>query len=104
MTKAIKKISESGKTGPTAFKLLLSVFFLLLVFHGFFIAATIANAVDSEKKLKNISYREYRNTELEKEYINLMEKLDMDYARTNGFVEKNGKIVYITRYNYITQR
>lgn len=104
MTKAIKKISRSEKTGPIALKLFLGVFFSLLILYVFFITITITNAVNSEQKLKIISRQEYRNTELEKEYINLVGELDMDYARANGFVEKGEKIVYVTRYNSITQR
>ncbi|MEK9183494.1 MAG: hypothetical protein AAB890_00270 [Patescibacteria group bacterium] len=104
MTKAIKKISKSEKIGPIALKLFLGVFFSLLILYVFFITVTITNAVDNEQKLRKISYQKDHNTEIEKEYINLVGELDMDYARANGFVEKSEKVVYVMRYNSITQR
>lgn len=104
MTKNIKKISKSEKTKPIFFRLFLIAVFFLSVLYIYFVAITITKAVDSEQKLKTISRQEERNMELEREYMGLIGKLDIDYASANGFVEQNEKIVYVARYNSITQR
>lgn len=104
MTKTIKKISKSEKTKPILFRLLLGAVFSLSILYICFITVTITRAVDSEQKLKTISRQGEQNTELEKKYISLIGKLDMDYARANGFIDQGEKIIYIARYDSITRR
>lgn len=104
MTKVINKISKSEKIRPVAFKLFLSAVFSLSVFYIYFVAVIIIKTVDSEQRIKTISRKEEQNTELERKYIGLVGKLDMDYAHANSLVDHGGKISYVTRYNSITRR
>lgn len=78
-------------------RLFLIAIVLISVFYLYFLNNTIQAVVESKNNYKNIQIisQEYQN--LESKYFNLLEKIDIDYARQIGFVDQSQKVDYIVR-------
>lgn len=94
MTKIIEKTMKRKSIKPILVKVVFGGALCLVALYVVLISSVVFSATESEKNLKKISAIEYQNIELEKEYLALTGKLDMDYARELGFVNKKAKIVY----------
>jgi len=104
MTKTIKKISESNNLTSLVFVFLLAVFFLTSGLRVYFVSASVADAVENKKNFDKITEIERQKVELEKKYMELASKLDINYAYENGFADQSKGIAFVARSTSIAQR
>ena len=103
MTKAIKNLSEKSLK-PAVFGLLLLAVFLTAGLYIYFMGSSVSVAVESRKNLDKIAEFESRKVELEKKYMDLASKLDLNYAYENGFIDQSKNIAFISRPKSLAQR
>ena len=104
MTKAIKKLSDTNRLRPVVFSLLLMAVFLTSGLYVYFIGASVSGAVESRKNLNKIVEFERQKVELEKKYMELASKFDVNYAYENGFIDQSKNIAYVSRSDSFAQR
>lgn len=104
MTKPIKKILESNKLGLFVFVSLLIMFFTVSGLRVYFTGSSIANAVENKKNFDKITELERQKVSLEKKYIEIASKFDINYAYENGFVDQSKSIAFAVRSVSIAQR
>jgi len=103
MTKAIKNLS--GKSlKPAVFGLLLMAVFLTAGLYIYFMGSSVSVAVESRKNLDKIAELERQKVELEKNYMDLAAKFDLNYAYENGFIDQSKNIAFISRSKSFAQR
>lgn len=73
-------------------------------FYMYFVGSTVAGAIENEKNIDIISQAEHEKVELEKEYMNLVNKFDLEYALDVGFADQSRNTVYLSRYEAVAQR
>ena len=103
MTKAIKNLSEKSLK-PAVFGLLVVAVFLTAGLYIYFMGSSVSVAVESRKNLDKIAEFESRKVELEKKYMDLASKFDLNYAYENGFVDQSKNIAFISRSKSFAQR
>ena len=103
MTKAIKNLSEKSLK-PAVFGLLLAAVFLTAGLYIYFMGSSVSVAVESRKNLDKIAELERQKVELEKNYMDLAAKFDLNYAYENGFIDQSKNIVFISRSKSFAQR
>ena len=103
MTKAIKNLSETSFK-PAVFGLLLMAIFLTAGLYVYFMGSSVSAAVESRKNIDKIAGLELQKVELEKKYINLVSKFDLNYAYENGFIDQSKNIAFISRSKSFAQR
>ena len=103
MTKAIKNLSEKSLK-PAVFGLLLVAVFLTAGLYIYFMGSSVSVAVESRKNLDKIAEFESQKVELEKKYMDLASKLDLNYAYENGFIDQSKNIAFISRPKSLAQR
>ena len=103
MTKTIKNLSEKSLK-PAVFGLLLLAVFLTAGLYIYFMGSSVSVAVESRKNLDKIAELERQKVELEKNYMELASKFDINYAYENGFVDQSKNIAFISRSKPIAQR
>ena len=103
MTKAIKNLSETSFK-PAVFGLLLMAIFLTAGLYVYFMGSSVSVAVESRKNLDKIAELERQKVELEKNYMELASKFDINYAYENGFVDQSKNIAFISRSKSLAQR
>ena len=103
MTKTIKNLSETSLK-PAVFGLLLAGIFLTAGLYVYFMGLSVSVAVESRKNLDKIAELERQKVELEKNYMELASKFDINYAYENGFVDQSKNIAFISRSKPIAQR
>ncbi|KKT20360.1 MAG: hypothetical protein UW04_C0032G0013, partial [Parcubacteria group bacterium GW2011_GWB1_43_8] len=64
----------------------------------------VSVAVESRKNLDKIAEFESRKVELEKKYMDLASKFDLNYAYENGFIDQSKNIAFISRPKSLAQR
>ena len=103
MTKAIKNLSEKSLK-PAVFGLLLVAVFLTAGLYIYFMGSSVSVAVESRKNLDKIAELERQKVELEKNYMDLAAKFDLNYAYENGFIDQSKNIAFISRSKSFAQR
>ena len=103
MTKTIKNLSEKSLK-PAVFGLLLMAVFLTAGLYVYFMGSSVSVAVESRKNLDKIAELERQKVELEKNYMELASKFDINYAYENGFVDQSKNIAFISRFKPLAQR
>jgi len=103
MTKTIKNLSETSLK-PAFFGLLLATIFLTAGLYVYFMGSSVSAAVESRKNLDKIAEFESRKVELEKKYMDLASKFDLNYAYENGFIDQSKNIAFISRPKSLAQR
>lgn len=103
MTQAIKNLSTSEGARPIIFRSLLAAVFLMAGIYVYFISLAVSNSAQSGKISQKIAEIEHQKIELEKKYIKLAGKLDVDYAYTAGFQQPK-EVAYVARYDAFAQR
>src|SRR3989344_8745306 len=96
MTKTIKNLSETGLK-PAFFGLRLATICLTAGLYVYFMGSSVSAAVESRKNLDKIAEFESRKVELEKKYMDLASKFDLNYAYENGFIDQSKNIAFISR-------
>jgi hypothetical protein len=87
MVQAIKnKIESINLREKQIFWSLFSVFFVLLFTYGYLVNSTILNAVSKQKMQSEMVLLNSNLNTLEFQYLNLKNKITMDYATSLGFV------------------
>ena len=87
MVQAIKnQIDKINYREKQIFWSLFSVFFILLFTYGYLVNSTILNAVSKQKMQSEMVSLNSNLNSLEFEYLNLKNKITIDYAATLGFV------------------
>ena len=104
MTKAIKNLSSENRFKPVIFGFLLMAVFLTSGLYVYFIGMSVSGAVESRKNLDKIAKFERQKVELEKEYMELASKFDLNYAYENGFIDQSKNIAYVSRSDSFAQR
>ena len=104
MTKAIKNLSETSRLRPVVFSLLLMAIFLTAGLYVYFMGSSVSVAVESRKNLDKIAEFESQKVELEKKYMDLASKFDLNYAYENGFIDQSKNIAFISRPKSLAQR
>ncbi len=104
MTKAIKNLSDASRLRPAVFGLLLMAIFLTAGLYVYFMGSSVSVAVESRKNLDKIAEFESRKVELEKKYMELASKFDLNYAYENGFADQSKNIAFISRPKSLAQR
>lgn len=104
MTKAIKKLSDTNRLRPAAFCFLLLAVFLTSGLYVYFVGASVSDAMESRKNLNKIAEFERQKVELEKKYMDLTSKFDVNYAYENGFIDQSKNIAYISRSDSFARR
>ena len=103
MTKAIKNLSETSLK-PAVFGLLFMAVFLTAGLYVYFMGSSVSVAVESRKNLDKIAEFESQKVELEKKYMDLASKFDLNYAYENGFIDQSKNIAFISRPKSLAQR
>ena len=104
MTKAIKNLSDANRIRPVIFGLLIAGIFLTFGLYVCFIGSSVSGAVENHKNLDKIAEFERQKVELEKKYMELASKFDINYAYENGFIDQSKNIAFISRSNSFAQR
>ena len=104
MTKTIKNLSETSRFKPAVFGLLLMAIFLTAGLYVYFMGSSVSVAVESRKNLDKIAEFESQKVELEKKYMDLASKFDLNYAYENGFIDQSKNIAFISRPKSLAQR
>ena len=104
MTKAIKNLSEASRFKSAVFALLLMAVFLTSGLYVCFMGSFVSAAMESRKNLDKIAEFESQKVELEKKYMELASKFDINYAYENGFIDQSKNIAFISRSNSLAQR
>lgn len=104
MTKTIKKISESSNITYLVFVFLMVMFFATSGLRIYFVSASVADAMENENNFEKITQLERQKVDLEKKYMELASKLDINYAYENGFVDQSKSIAFVARSASIAQR
>ena len=103
MTKAVKNLSETSLK-PAVFGLLMVGIFLTAGLYVYFMGSSVSVAVESRKNLDKIAELERQKVELEKNYMGLASKFDLNYAYENGFVDQSKNIAFVSRSKSFAQR
>lgn len=69
-----------------------------------FTGSSVSNAVESYKDLDKIAEFERQKVEMEKKYVELASKFDINYAYENGFIDQSKNIAFVSRSNSFAQR
>lgn len=104
MTKAIKNLSDASRFKPAVFGLLLLAIFLTSGLYVCFMGSSVSLAVESRKNLDKISESERQKVELEKKYVEMASKFDLNYAYENGFIDQSKNIAFVSRPKSLAQR
>lgn len=104
MTKAIKNLSEASRFRPAVFGLLLLGIFLTSGLYVCFMGSSVSVAVESRKNLDKIAEFERQKVELEKKYMEMASKFDLNYAYENGFIDQSKNIAFVSRSKSLAQR
>lgn len=104
MTKAIKNLSDSNRFKPALFGLLLAAIFLTSGLYVCFMGSSVFLAMESRKNLDKIAEFERQKVELEKKYMNMASKFDLNYAYENGFIDQSKNIAFVSRSKSFAQR
>ena len=104
MTKAIKNLSDASRFRPVFFSLLLVAIFLTSGLYVWFMGASVSVAMESRKNLDKIAQSESQKVKLEKKYMELASKFDLNYAYENGFIDQSKNIAFISRSKSLAQR
>ena len=104
MTKTIKNISQSHYFRPLIFKMLVLALVFSASFYIYFVSSAVSGVIDADKEFKAIARMEHKRVELEKKYMEIASKLDIDYVVNNGYVEQPKDAVYAVRYDTVAQR
>ena len=104
MTKAIKNLSEASRFRPAVFVLLLIAIFLTSGLYICFMGSSVSAAMESRKNLDKIAEFESQKVELEKKYMELASKFDLNYAYENGFIDQSKNIAFVSRSKSFAQR
>jgi hypothetical protein len=87
MVETIKnKIDSIGIREKKIFWVLFSVFAFLLFSYGFLVNSTMMNAVSMQKMEKEMVALNSDVNSMEFDYLNIKNKITMDYANSLGFV------------------
>ena len=104
MTKAMKNLSETSRFKPAVFGLLLMAIFLTSGLYICFMGSSVSIAVESRKNLDKIEKFERQKVELEKKYMDMASKFDLNYAYENGFIDQSKNIAFVSRSKSLAQR
>lgn len=104
MTKTIKNLSEANRFRPAVFGLLLLAIFLISGLYICFMGSSVSVAVESRKNLDKIHEFERQKVELEKKYMEMASKFDLNYAYENGFIDQSKNIAFVSRSKSLAQR
>ena len=104
MTKAIKKFIRREPIQTGFFSLLLVAIFLTSGLYVWFMGASVSVAMESRKNLDKIAQSESQKVKLEKKYMELASKFDLNYAYENGFIDQSKNIAFISRSKSLAQR
>lgn len=104
MTKTIKNLSAGRRLKPVVFVFLVVVIFLMAGWHIYSIGQNISSVVGIRDGMKKISLLERQKTEMDKQYISLISRLDLNYAIENGFEDQSKKVIYVSRFDALAQR
>ena len=104
MTKAIKNLSDASRLRPAVFGLLIAGIFLASGLYIYFMGLSVSVAVESRKNIDKIAGLERQKVELEKNYIDLVSKFDLNYVYENGFIDQSKNIAFVYRSKSFAQR
>lgn len=104
MTQTIKNLTTTEKIKPAIFKMAVFAIAVTAVLYVCFLGVAVSKTMEGEKALKAISILEREKIELEEKYIEAVEKLDLDFARANGFVEKAASMAYVSGQDFFASR
>src|SRR3989338_11229423 len=104
MTKTIKNLPNASRLRPAFFGALIAGIFLVSSLYIYFMGSSVSVAVESRKNLDKIAELERQKVELEKNYMELASKFDLNYAYENGFVDQSKNIAFISRFKPLAQR
>ena len=104
MTKTIKNLSDSNRFKPAVFSLLLVAIFLTSGLYICFMGSSVSAAMESRKNLDKIAEFDRQKVELEKKYMDMASKFDLNYAYENGFIDQSKNIAFVSRSKSFAQR
>ena len=104
MTKTIKNLSDASRLRPAFFGALLAGIFLVSGLYICFMGSSVSVAVESRKNIDKIDELERQKVELEKKYMDLASKFDINYAYENGFIDQSKNIAFVSRSKSFAQR
>ncbi len=91
-------------TNARIFKSLLTASFLISLVYLYFVSITVNAAIQNKQNLKNLQNINQGYQELERQYFNLVGKIDSDYAQQLGFVDQGKKVDYVVRQSALVLR
>ncbi len=91
-------------TNTQIFKSLLTASFLITLLYLYFVSITVNAAIQNKQNLKNLQNINQGYQELERQYFNLVGKIDSDYAQQLGFVDQGKKVDYVVRQSALVLR
>lgn len=91
-------------TKARIFKSLLTTSFLITIVYLYFVSITVNAAIQNKQNLKNLQNINQGYQELERQYFNLVGKIDSDYAQQLGFVDQGKKVDYVVRQSALVLR
>jgi len=104
MTRTIKKISESNNITSLVFVFLMVMLFITSGLRVYFVSVSVASTVENKNNFDKITELERQKVDLEKKYMELASKFDINYAYENGFVDQSKGIAFVARSASIAQR
>src|SRR3989338_2360556 len=104
MTKTIKNLSAESRLRPAVFGVLLFAIFSVSGLYICFMGSSVSVAVESRKNIDKIAELERQKVELEKKYMDLASKFDINYAYENGFIDQSKNIAFVSRSKSFAQR
>lgn len=104
MTKAIKNLSKYEETRLALSKLFLAVIIFVAIFYVYSAGATVMAAVESKQSSQKLQSTGQEYQKLESEYFNMIEKVDIDYAYSLGFIDQGAKAKYASKKEVFTKR
>lgn len=104
MTKAIKNLSKYEETRLALSRLFLIVIIFASIVYIYSAGATVMAAVESKQNSQKLQLAGQEYQELESEYFNIIERADIDYAYSLGFIDHGAKAKYASRKGVFTKR
>jgi len=87
MTKVlVEKIENQG--ARRLFGILIFVIIMAGCFYLYFLGATIKGIIDSGNNIKRLQTANYEYQQLEENYYKLLNRIDLEYAHSLGFVDQ----------------
>lgn len=101
MVEYIKNETERHQKG--LFTLLICSIILIIAFYIYCVSVMVMETANRNQNFQNLQIVERNYQGLEKKYLALISKFNLDYAYSLGFVASNNSLAYISRQTSVAQ-